>query len=277
MASNLHFLFMQEKTLKMPNGAMPKIGFGTWRLRGAECISAVLSALKMGYRHLDTAVFYQNEADVAEAIRQSGVHREEIFLTTKLWPTHASAKQAVAECRASLKRLNTDYADLYLVHYYPESCPLSGTLSAFKTILDEGLAKNVGVSNFSEADLAEALAEQSGVPIACNQVEMHPYLPQPELRDFCQSRGVAVTAYCPVARGRILADPVLGEIAVAHQKTVAQVSLRWLLEKGCAVIPKASSPAHQKENLDVVNWSLTSGEMAAIDGIGRTLRLVPLG
>lgn len=263
--------------IPLSNESIPQIGFGTWTLRGIQCTRAVASALQLGYRHIDTAEFYQNEAEVAQAIKQHEVPREELFITTKLWGTNASKHDAVAACRASLKRLDTDYVDLYLLHYYVDDVPLEETFSAFQQILDEGLAKRVGVSNFNVAQLQEALG--LGVPLATNQIEFHPYLNQEELLAFCNSKNIPITAYSPVARGRIFQDPVLKEIAYRHQKTVAQVSLRWLIQKGCVVIPKASNPQHQNENLDVLDFDLSKEEMTRIDALGneKKLRLVPLG
>ena len=267
---------MSVLTASLPRGRMPILGLGTWRMTGMACVSAVKKALDLGYRHIDTAEFYQNETETGRAVRASGVKRDEVFLTSKVWGDHFRHDDLVAACEASLKRLGTDYLDLYLLHYYEDSVPLDETLRAMKKLLDEGKIRNAGVSNFNEKQLQEAI-EFADFKIAVNQVEFHPYLFQKELLDFCTKNNVHATAYCPVGRGVILNDPVLNQIAKHKKKTVAQVSLRWLLQHGLSVIPKASKEKHMRENMDVFEWALHGEEMNRIDCLGVKKRLVPLG
>ncbi|MBI2446026.1 aldo/keto reductase [Candidatus Micrarchaeota archaeon] len=261
----------------LPSGDMPAFGLGTWRLRGDECEHAVRKALELGYRHIDTAELYRNETQIADAIAASGPTRSELFLTSKVMPQNAHFDGVMAACNASLKRLQTDYLDLYLLHW-PGRVPLDETFRAFRRLLEEKRVRNVGISNFNKDQLRHALqlAKDEGIAVAVNQVEFHPYLFQKELLQTCRKNGVHVTAYCPIARGIIMDDPVLTKIANRHQRSVAQVSLRWLLQHGLSTIPKASKEKHLEENLGTLHFTLTREDMAAIDSLGIHRRLVPL-
>lgn len=251
--------------------AMPQVGFGTWRLWGGEGIAAISAALSMGYRHLDTADYYENHAEVAKAM--ADYDREAIFLTSKVWPDNLRHDDLIAACERNLRELRTDYLDLYLIHWPNPAIPMAESLGALAELVERGLVRSAGVCNFVQARLAEAL-DISPVPISSHQFELHPLLYQRELVDFCQSRGVAVTAYCPIARGAVYDNETIGAIADETGRTCAQVSLRWLLQKGCAVIPRSRSVAHIEENLDVLGWELSAEQVARIDAIGEHRRLI---
>jgi len=251
--------------------AMPQVGFGTWRLWGGEGITAISAALRIGYRHLDTADYYNNHAEVARAM--AGYPRAEIFLTSKVWPDDLRHDDLIAACKRNLHELRTDYLDLYLIHWPNPAIPMAESLEALGELVAAGLVRSVGVSNFVQARLAQAL-EISPVPISVHQFELHPLLYQRELVEFCQAHGVAVTAYCPIARGAVSDNPVIRAIARETGRTCAQVSLRWLLQKGCAVIPRSRSIAHIRENFDILDWELSPEQMQRIDGIGEHRRLI---
>ncbi len=249
------------------NGArIPAIGLGTWDLRGETCARIVAHALKVGYRHVDTAQMYANEAAVAEGIKASGVARENIFLTSKVWPDNFRADDfaRAAEERAELLG---GPVDLLLLHWPNASVPLAETVGALVKARRAGLARHIGVSNFSTrlVDEAVALADE---PLAANQVEYHPLLDQSKLIDCCRRHGMAVTAYRPIARGSLGDEPVIAGIARRHGKSPTQVGLRWLVQQdGIAAIPRSSRPAHVEENLAIDDFSLDAGEMAAITGL----------
>ncbi|MEN3186218.1 MAG: aldo/keto reductase [Atribacterota bacterium] len=248
---------------------IPVIGFGTWDIRGEVGEKAVLSALSLGYRHIDTAEFYDNEERIGSAIRKSGVPREEIFLTTKVWYTHLRWEDVKKSCEESLRKLKTDYVDLYLIHWPTESVPLEETIGAMEKLREEGKIRFLGVSNFDISLLEKALQVASS-PVLTNQVECHPYLTQQDLLRYCQEKNVMLTAYSPLARGRLLGDPVLTRIGEKYGKSPNQVALRWLVQrKMVAAIPKAQSIEHQKENLEIFDFALTSEEMEEIGRLDR--------
>ncbi|MBB4301550.1 diketogulonate reductase-like aldo/keto reductase [Rhodobium orientis] len=250
--------------------AIPAIGMGTWRLSGADGQRAVETALEVGYRHIDTAEIYGNEREVGAAIAASGIRRDELFVTTKAWHDHIGAGDLQRAAEASLERLGLAHADLYLIHWPNPDIPLGQSLEALADVKARGLARAVGVSNFPALLLEEAI-RLSPVPLALNQVEMHPYLAQSAVMDVAHRNGLAVTAYCPIARNTVAEDPVVVAIAEAHGKTPAQVALRWLIQKGGVIaIPKSSHRKRLIENLDVFDFELTTGEAAAIDGLSRS-------
>jgi diketogulonate reductase-like aldo/keto reductase len=251
---------------------MPLIGLGTWMLRGAACTDVVGRALSLGYRHIDTAEGYSNHAAVGEALAATDVAREDIFLVSKVMG-HLSYDDVLAACETSLRDLQTDYLDLYLVHWPNPKIPMAETFQAFSRLHDEGVVRNIGVSNFFIHNLQEAEAA-SQTPIAVNQIEFHPFLNQAALLDYCQQRNIVMAAYSPLARQRFLDDPLMVEIAQEHGKTVAQVALRWLVNKGIVAIPKASSDAHLLENLDVFDWQLSAEATERLDNIERLLSMI---
>lgn len=259
-------------TLTLKGLAMPAIGLGTYKLTGSDCRAAVSTALSLGYRHIDTASFYANEAEIGQGMADASVPREAIFLTTKIWRSDLSAARVRSSVEASLRDLGTDHVDLLLIHWGSGEVPLGETLGAMATLQGEGKVKHLGVSNFTVAMVDEALTHAE---IACNQVEHHPYLGQEVLRRAMAARDIATVAYCPLARGRVLSDPVLTEIGRAHGKSGAQVTLRWFLQQaGVGALPKATCAAHIAHNFEVFDFELGDEEMSRIGALDRDGRLV---
>ena len=253
------------------NGAnIPALGFGTWQLRGATCTRLVTAAIEHGYRHVDTAITYENEREVGQGIADASVPRDEIFLTTKVWPDQVGKGDLQRALAGSLERLAVDDVDLVLVHWPSKSVPFEETARALEEVVATGMARHVGVSNFTMAQVAHA-AETLDVPLACNQVERHPYLDQSRLRDVMRPLGAALVAYCPLFRGgNLFSDETIVEIAGAHGKTPAQVVLRWHVQSdGCGAIPKTQTPSRMEENFAVFDFELSHEEMARIDALGR--------
>ncbi len=255
------------------NGAeIPLLGFGTWQLRGDEACAMVREAIGLGYRHIDTAVVYGNETEVgagiAEAIADGVVTRDELFVTTKVWPDRFQPDAMRASAEESLTRLGLDHVDLLLLHWPNPDVAVSTSVPALCTLRKAGLTRHIGVSNFNTSLLAEALlvADQ---PLVTNQVEYHPLMTQRAVLAALEAAGMAMTAYCPIARGKVIGQPSLERIAAGHGKTAIQIALRWLTQKGVIAIPKTATPAHARANLDIFDVTLTDAEMDEIDGIGR--------
>jgi 2,5-diketo-D-gluconate reductase A len=250
----------------LPGGvAMPMVGFGTWRLRGAAAADAVLTALRVGYRHVDTATMYANEAEVGQALRDSGLPRSDVFLTTKLLSGEAGKERQALT--ASLRALGTDYVDLWLVHWPPSASALAPNWRALLALRDEGLARAVGVSNYSLAQVDDLIAATGQAP-AVNQIPWSPRGHDPRVLSGLRQRGVALEGYSPL-KGTNLRDPVLARIAAAHGVTPAQVVLRWHVEHEIVVIPKSADPDRIAANLDLFGFSLDPAEVASIDGLAR--------
>ena len=252
---------------------MPCLGLGTWKLGGAECKRTVLSALSMGYTHIDTAAAYGNEADIGTALRDASSKRTDLFITTKVWYDRLSSSDVETECCNSLQKLRTDYVDLLLVHWPNKNIPIKETMRGFKALYEKKLVRSFGVSNFTLPLLKEAI-NASDVPICVNQIEFHPFLNQSEMLSYCNENNILVTAYAPIARGKILKDPVMEQIAKECGTTTIQCCLAWLRQKGMAAIPKASSEAHLKENFESLNITLPKEQMTKIDSLDRGERLV---
>lgn len=252
---------------------VPAIGLGTWRMEGDECANAVQRALDMGYRHVDTAEMYDNEAAVGRGIAESAVARDDVFLTTKVWRTHLTREGVLDAVEASLDRLGTGYVDLLLVHWPSTEVPIEETLGAMEEVVDEGLVRHIGVSNFTPDLLDEARAVSDAV--ACDQVETHVYNQQDELQQYCADNDMILTAYSPLARGDVAKDPVLREIADDHNVTAAQVALRFLIQRDNVVaIPKAVPEDYQRQNLEAMEFELTADEMGRIRGLDEGRRKV---
>jgi 2,5-diketo-D-gluconate reductase A len=245
--------------------AMPLVGFGTWQLRGRRAYDAVRYALDVGYRHFDTATMYGNEADVGRALRDSGLDRGEIFVTTKL-PARGAGRERET-ILASLRALDTDYVDLWLVHWPPGGSARPGTWQQLLTIRGEGMARAVGVSNYSVGQLDE-LIDATGEPPAVNQIPWSPSRHDPRALAGNRDRGVVVEGYSPL-KGANLRDPVLAEIASRHGVTPAQVVLRWHLEHGIVVIPKSGNRDRIAANFDLSGFRLSGDEVVRIDGLSR--------
>jgi 2,5-diketo-D-gluconate reductase B len=249
------------------NGAkIPAIGLGTWELRGRACARLVEQALKLGYRHIDTAQVYENEREVGEGLRASGVRREEVFVTTKVWTTHFAPNDLERSTKDSLSKLRLSEIDLLLLHWPNPQVPLSETLGALARVKQLGMVRHIGVSNFTVALIDEAVAA-CPEPLACDQVEYHPYLDQTKVREACARHGMALVAYSPVAKGRIKDDATLTRIGRAHGKTAAQVCLRWLVQQNVAAIPRTSRIERLSENIDIFDFALSDAEMEEISGM----------
>ena len=263
----------RSDTLTVQGVEIPKLGFGTWQISGPECETAVRDALEIGYRHIDTARMYGNEAEVGQGLHDSGLNRDEVFLTTKLWHTELDPVSVHDALEQSLRDLKTEYVDLLLIHW-PSSrdVPLSETLGAMTETREAGRAKHIGVANFDTSLLREALEH---APLICDQVEYHPYLGQPAVLELARERELMVTAYSPLAQGAVLRDQLIGEMAEKHRKSPGQIVLRWLLDQpNVAAIPKASSHEHRASNFDVFSFELSDEERAKIAGLERDGRMI---
>jgi 2,5-diketo-D-gluconate reductase B len=260
------------------NGAkIPAIGLGTWELRGRTCTRLVEQALRLGYRHIDTAQVYENEREVGEGLRASGVRREEVFITTKVWTSHFAPHDLQRSTKESLNKLRLTEVDLLLLHWPNPRVPLSETLDALAHVHKLGMAKHIGVSNFTVALIEEAVAK-CPAPLVCDQVEYHPYLDQTKVRAACARHGMAVVAYSPVAKGRVKNDELLAGIGKAHRKSAAQVCLRWLVQQGVCAIPRTSRLERLSENLEIFDFELSEAEMGEISAMGsRDGRLTDFG
>ncbi|MFI0352767.1 aldo/keto reductase [Actinomadura sp. 9N407] len=259
------------------NGAtMPQLGFGVFQVADDEAERAVTAALETGYRSIDTARIYQNERGTGRALRGSGIAREDLFVTTKLWNDDQGYDSALRAFDASLERLGLDYVDLYLIHWPAAARNLYlDTWRAFEKLYADGRAKAIGVSNFTVEALTKVVDEGEVVP-AVNQIELHPYLQQEELRALDARYGVHTEAWSPLGQGQgLLSDPALAPIAEAHGRTPAQVVLRWHLQLGNVVIPKSVTPSRIAENFDVFGFELTEPEIAAIAAMDSGTRLGP--
>ncbi|MFC3285879.1 2,5-didehydrogluconate reductase DkgB [Litchfieldella rifensis] len=246
---------------------IPRIGLGTFRLKGQEVIDSVSSALELGYRHIDTAQAYENETEVGQAIRQSGVPRDEIFLTTKVWYDRLESDDLIRSLEESLDRLGVDHVDLALIHWPSPNgeVPMGETIGALNEAREKGLTKHIGVSNFTMAHLDEALGVPGGEHLVTNQIEVHPYLANRRVVEHCQASGLQVTGYMPLAVGKVMKDPLLQEIADAHGATPAQVALAWVAGRDIVVIPSSTKPEHQHANLAALELELSDDEIARID------------
>lgn len=253
---------------------LPALGLGTWALSGRTCYDAVRTALAIGYRHIDTAQLYGNESEVGDAIRDSGVPRGDIFVTTKVPMGELRAAQIRRNVAQSLKRLGSDYVDLLLIHWPSQREPLAETLGAFAEARAKGQTRFIGVSNFTVALLREAI-ETHRADVVCNQVEYHPDLSQRPVLAALAKYGLFLTAYAPLGRGRVAADRDLLRIGQAHGKTPSQVALRWLLDQpNVAAIPKSSNREHLAANFAIFDFSLSAADRALIDAKRGATRLV---
>jgi diketogulonate reductase-like aldo/keto reductase len=249
---------------------IPAIGFGTWPMKGEECVRAVVTALEAGYRHVDTASSYQNEREVGEAIRSSGVPRDEIFVTTKIPPTELAEGNLQRSVAESLKNLEMDRVDLILIHWPSRALPVADTIRPLNDVKRRGMASHIGVSNFTSKLLDEAW-EATEEPIAVNQCEYHPRLNQDKVIAACRARGMAFTSYSPVGRGDVLRDPAVERIAKRLGKTPAQVVLRWHIQQdGVIAIPKSAHAERIRENFDVFDVALEADDMAAISDLAHS-------
>jgi len=248
---------------------IPMIGLGTMTLKEDVCVQAVKTALQLGYRHLDTAAFYGNEKENGEGLRQSGVKREDVLICTKVRENNLIPENFNKSFDQSLANLQLPYVDLLLIHWNNKDIPFKTSIGALCQAKKDGRAKHVGVANFTTTMLDEAWAVTSE-PLVCNQIEMHPFINQDKVLAACKKRGMAVVAYCPVARGKVPGAEALERIGEAYGKSAAQVSLRYLVQMGVCSIPRTATPAHLKENLDVFDFKLSDAEMAELKKLNAT-------
>lgn len=252
------------------NGAnIPALGFGTFRMKEDEVHAVLPKALALGFRHVDTAQIYQNEAAVGAAIKESGISRPEIFLTTKVWVDRFRHDDLITSVEESLKKLQTDYVDLLLLHWPKSDVPLAERIGALNAVVKAGKARHIGISNFNTAMMAEA-ARLSDAPLATNQIEYHPYLDQTKVIDGARKDGLSVTAYYVMADGKVPKDQLLREIGSVHGKTAAQVALRWVVQQdGLIALSKTATASRLKENFDIFDFALTPHEMHAIHALAK--------
>jgi 2,5-diketo-D-gluconate reductase B len=261
----------------MGGRSVPALGYGTWAMNGSTCEHAVPMAIELGYRHSDTAQVYENEAEVGRGWVASGVPRGDLFITTKISRTGNSAAQVTAGLEVSLSKLRTDYVDLLLIHWPSPSVPMAETLEAMARLKSAGKIRALGVSNFTVAQMREAV-EQLRREVVCNQIEYHLLLAQRPVVEYARGHGIALTAYCPLARGKLMGNPVVERVAKKHRKTANQIGLRWLLEQpGVLAIPKAASQAHARENISIFDFALDAEDRSSLGALPGNTRLVSPG
>jgi len=255
---------------------IPAIGLGTYQLRGQSCVDVVQEALDLGYRHIDTAEYYNNQQEVGNAIRSAAIDREEIFLTTKVWRSNLAYDDFIESATESLDELGLEYVDLLLIHWPSQTVPIEETLQAMNKLHHEGKTRHIGVSNFSVSQLQEARAA-SDVPILTDQVEYNPFTGQSDLVEYCIGSDVMATAYSPLAKGKVATNDTLASIGDRYDKSATQVALRWLVQQDMvSAIPKASSRGHLQENIEIFDFELSDEEMETVfdlhRGLGSKLR-----
>jgi len=264
------------KTIKLSEASsVPVIGFGTWQLKGGVAVESVETALRSGYRHLDTADVYGNHLEVAAGIKNSGVARKDIFLTTKLWTESFQKDKVQATVERFLRELRTDYIDLLLMHWPNKQVSVGETLEAMDKLKDLGMVKEIGVSNFTIKLLEEALS--TGIPFSNNQVEFHPSLNQKKLKEFCDQNKIVLTAYSPIAQGQDLKLPLIEKLSEKYNRSSSQVVLNWIISKGIVAIPRASKEEHIKDNLKTPEWGLEPADVMLIDQLNSNNRIISPG
>jgi 2,5-diketo-D-gluconate reductase B len=254
-------LYLDAKQLRFP-----ALGLGTWELRGRECARLVEQAVRLGYRHFDTAQMYGNEREVGDGIRASGIKRDEVFVTTKVAPDNLAPTLLVRSVKESIGALRLGEIDLLLLHWPNKGLPLAETIDALVGLKRDGFVRHIGVSNYTVALIDEA-SRLSGDRLVCNQFEYHPYLDQSKVLAACRAHGMAAVAYSPIAKGSTRSDSVLTRIGKVYGKTGAQVSLRWLMQQGVGAIPRTSKIERLAENIEIFDFELTDAEMDEIFGL----------
>ena len=254
---------------------VPAFGLGTFRLKGQVVIDSVSNALDLGYRAIDTAQIYENEAEVGQAIAESGVARDELFITSKIWVSNFASEKLIPSLEDSLKKLRTDHLDLTLIHWpSPDNAvPVAEFMGALLEAKEKGLTRQIGVSNFTIALMKEAIAAVGAENIATNQIELHPYLQNRKVVEFAQSQGIHITSYMTLAYGEVLKDPVIMAIADRHNATAAQVTLAWAMQLGYSVIPSSTRRSNLESNLKACSLKLSDDDMARIAALDRGHRL----
>ena len=261
--------------VRLHNGVeMPQFGLGVYKVEeGQEAVDTVKAALNLGYRSIDTAALYGNEESVGQGIKESGIPREELFITTKVWNTDQGYESTLAAFETSMNKLGLDYLDLYLIHW-PVKGKYLDTWKALEKLYHEGKVRAIGVSNFQIHHLKDLMANSTEKPVV-NQIECHPRLTQVEVREFCRENGIAAEAWSPLGRGSLFEDPTLLSIGEKYGKSVAQVILRWHLQNGTIIIPKSSKPARLKENADIFDFELLKEDMDLIYQLNKNERIGP--
>lgn len=262
-------------SIPIENTTMPVLGFGTYRLQGKTCSESVADAIAIGYRHIDTAESYDNEKAVGDGVKSSGIDREQLFLTTKVWYNHLKHDVLIKAVESSLRKLQTDYVDLLLIHWPSREVHMEEPLEAMMELKRMGKIKLLGVSNFTceMVDMAIALA-----PVVCNQVEYHPFLDQSRMLDTLQDNDMVMTAYSPIAKGKVFEHDVLKEMGEKYDKTPAQITLRWHIQQDkVAAIPKSSDGERRQQNFDIFNFELTQEEMQQISALCGNGRMINPG
>lgn len=264
---------IQMKYVNVKGEEVPALGFGTWQLKGEECVKGVKNALNIGYRHIDTARVYENEEEVGTAISESDVDREAIWLTTKLHRKSLTGDIS-EEIDKSLENLQTDYVDLLLIHWPFPEIDFGHCIREMEKAVKDGRVRNVGISNFNTSQMDEAL-EASETGLLTNQVEYHPFLSQEAVLEKCRENGMMLTAYSPLARGKVIGNRVLKKLGNKYGKSEVQIALRWLVQQdGVSAIPKASTEQHIEDNFDIFDFELNEGEMQEIHELDRNKRLI---
>lgn len=262
---------LQDTTILHNGVKMPNFGLGVYKSQdGEEVINAIHYAVKAGYRSIDTASLYFNETGVGEAIKQCGLPREELFITTKVWNSDQGYESTLAAFEESMKKLDLEYLDLYLIHW-PVKEKYKDTWRALEKLYKDGRVRAIGVSNFHQHHLEDLMSVAQVKPMV-NQVELHPFLSQVELRAYCQSEGIAIEAWSPLARGRVLQDPTLAELAAKYNKSIPQIVLRWDLQHGIITIPKSVHEQRIIDNADIFDFELSAEDMKKIDSLNRNER-----
>ncbi len=260
---------MRAHTVAAHGAAIPALGLGTWKLQGEECAAVVAEAIRIGYRHIDTAAMYDNEAAVGEGLRAAGLPRDEIFVTTKVWPSNIGAGALQRSVEQSLRQLGLDAVDLVLIHWPSPRIPLRESMAALNDVRERGMTRHIGVSNFDAGLLAEAWS-LSAAPLVANQCEYNPYVSQEATLRACREHGMAFVAYSPLARREVLDEPLIQDIGLRHGKTSAQVVLRWAVQQdGVAAIPKSSRPARLRQNIEIFDFALSDEDTAAISALAQ--------
>jgi 2,5-diketo-D-gluconate reductase A len=264
----------ESPTITLNDGVeIPQLGFGVWQVPAELAAASVTHALEAGYRHIDTAAAYGNEAGVGEAVRHSGLARDGVFITTKLPNSDHGYERGKQALHQSLEQLGLDYVDLYLIHWpVPSKDLYVDCWRALIELRDEGLARSIGVSNFQQSHLQRIIDETEVTP-SVDQVELHPYFQQTALKAEVSRRGIHIEAWSPLAQGELVDDPVLTEIGAAHEKTASQVALRWHLQRGNIIFPKSVTPSRIRENFQVFDFDLSDDELRRIDGLDQKRRL----
>jgi diketogulonate reductase-like aldo/keto reductase len=256
------------QTVEAHGARIPILGLGTWELRGRSCVRLVEEAVRLGYRHFDTAQSYENEAEVGEGLRNSGLKRDAYFLTTKVWHTNFRAAELERSVDVSMAKLKLPYVDLLLLHWPNPAVPLKETVGALCKVKERGLARHIGVSNFT-VKLVDEAVRLASAPIVNNQIELHPFVDAAKVIATCRRHGISITAYSPIARGRVQGERVLERIGKAHRKSAAQVSLRYLVQQDIIVIPRTSKPERLKENAAIFDFALAKPELDEIRALSR--------